>query len=714
MTLTLIRLLLAVALLLPFPVFSQWNREDSLRRELENTDLNLSRRVEVLLQLSDIHLARNPDRSFAYTRQAMELSRSSGDRRLLGLSFRSLGNCYNDRGDHDSAQVWLHRTLELLPEDPLTLYYLGQNEWFNGEEGRCTEYYDRAERSSLASGDYKTLGIVYYSYADYYRYHHEDSLAQRYITASVKLLEKTTSYRDLAMAYNIQAEIYRSRGDYALAMETYIRTATLAYRELDSNRIGYCFSRMGYICYMQNDFERAEIYLVRALEIAEKVRARNLKLFCLKALTDMYSFRVDESRCRYYAGLCLQASHELGDATGEALAYSSLSNLFYRRGEMDSAAVYASLSYRVARENDDYLNMLNALVNQLPLEYDAGNYIRVIQLTSEGIELAQSTETKEHFRNLYEYRYMALEKLGRDKEAFSAFRMFKAYQDSLQNDSVRLSLDRTNLELDYRHKHLQDTLSYIEGIQEERQETALARQRSRYQLLIGGVVVLLFTAIVLIIRRAYRRQKLLNRSLEESNRDKELLLREIHHRVKNSLQMVSSLLSLQRGRNAGDLKEIIDDSQMRINNIAIVHELLYQSTRFRDIDLRQYLDKLIAHILGTYNTSLKPIRVHTHIEALRIDLDKSVPLALVLNEVLTNSVKYAFAGRTEGDIYVNCQRKGGSIELEVSDNGVGLPGLSTGMQGIGIQLIQGLARQLNGRAEWHNRNGCFFVFSFPG
>lgn len=706
--------LLLTGLLILIGGNAQMTSIDSLEKVL-NKGIQKNEQVKVLVELSGLYLARNPDKAFEYSQAAVAIAQQLNDLYLLGSSYRSLGNCYSDKGNYDSCALYLKITLKYIPDDPFTYFLLGQNEWFNGDDLNSIQYYKLGEKASIKKIDLKTLAIIYYSYGEYYRYLQEDSLAQNYISLSLKILEKSTLYGDLAMAYNIQAEIYRSNGEYLKALNNYIEAAKIAYQMLDSNRIGYCLSRMGHIYCIQDEFKLAEIYLVKSLDIAEKIKSQNLELFCLKALIDMYSELGNEKKCKFYSYQCMSLGQQVGDPTTEAMAYSCLSTLFYIISQKDSAQIYADKAYFCAKKNMDYINILNAILSKLPLEFEDKKYASVILLTKEGIALAKLTVTLEPLIDLYKYQYKSYEKMGKNGDAFVSYKNFKMFEDSLHNTDISIEVKKSQLEIGYQDKHLADTLIYIENEQNTRQEILLRKQESEYFLAISVIIAVLLSVIILLVWTTSIKRKKLNLSLVESNNDKALLLKEIHHRVKNSLQIVSSLLNLQKNQIVEkNFDELINESQNRINNIAIVHELLYQSSSFNRINLQQYVDKLTRHILETFNDEKKKIEIKTIIENIEISLDKSVPLALIINEIITNAVKYAFIGKQDGIIEIYAKKIGDKIEIRISDNGIGIPDetLKEVKSGIGFTLIQGFINQLKGNLAYKNKNGVFFVFSF--
>jgi PAS domain S-box-containing protein len=182
---------------------------------------------------------------------------------------------------------------------------------------------------------------------------------------------------------------------------------------------------------------------------------------------------------------------------------------------------------------------------------------------------------------------------------------------------------------------------------------------------------------------------------------KELLLREVHHRVKNNLQVISSLLSLQLG-SAGDspAAKVLRDTQNRVHAIALVHDLLHASTEQARIDLREYLGALTSHVLTSWDTG-----VSLSLEAqpgLSLPLEAAVPCGLIINELITNSLKHAFP-TGQGAITVGAARDGAVVELLVRDDGVGMKeGTSPGL---GLELLATLSRQLKGTLAFERQGG---------
>jgi len=201
-----------------------------------------------------------------------------------------------------------------------------------------------------------------------------------------------------------------------------------------------------------------------------------------------------------------------------------------------------------------------------------------------------------------------------------------------------------------------------------------------------------------------------------SLKEKEVLLREVHHRVKNNLQIVSSLLSLQAcGGKAADGQNILTDAQNRIRSLALIHERLYASGDMSEVNMADYLGKLAAQLSSTYVRPPAKVVVSTDIENVRMNIDTAIPCGLLVNELVANSLKHAFPEDRSGQVTVRLRMLGGEgYELSVEDNGIGFPeGLDFAKtETLGCQLINNLAAQLDGTVELLRQGGTKFTIRF--
>jgi len=206
-------------------------------------------------------------------------------------------------------------------------------------------------------------------------------------------------------------------------------------------------------------------------------------------------------------------------------------------------------------------------------------------------------------------------------------------------------------------------------------------------------------------------------ALRSSLSEKEVLLKEVHHRVKNNLQVVTSLLSLQALRFEDPLlAAAFQDSQARVRAMALVHEKLYRSKDLCRIDFASYLSELTIFLIQAYSPKHLSVTPDIHCEEFFLSVDSAIPCGLILNELVTNSLKHAFAGRTTGIIRPHAWTENDHAVLCVRDNGVGLPpGFDVNQADtLGLQLVTNLSRQLHGGLEVETGpQGTAFTIRFP-
>jgi len=211
-------------------------------------------------------------------------------------------------------------------------------------------------------------------------------------------------------------------------------------------------------------------------------------------------------------------------------------------------------------------------------------------------------------------------------------------------------------------------------------------------------------------------RKLAQEQIQASLEEKVVLLKEIHHRVKNNLQIISSLLSLQSSYiEEPQTQAILQECQNRVSSMALIHEQLYESENFAKIDFAEYIHNLIANLSSSYETYECIIEWKINIDNIFLDLDEAIPCALIINELVSNSLKYAFPKRDRGEIIINFrQLDENSLCLTIKDNGIGIPqdldldNTNT----LGLQLVKALTEQLQGNLVLNRNQGTEFKILF--
>lgn len=236
------------------------------------------------------------------------------------------------------------------------------------------------------------------------------------------------------------------------------------------------------------------------------------------------------------------------------------------------------------------------------------------------------------------------------------------------------------------------------------------------------VALLCCTGLVYAYLKHIKSQRLVTqqkRVIESACNEKDVLLKEVHHRVKNNLQILSSLLSLQIKNTANtSVIEALKEGKSRVKAMALIHEQLYQRHDLSVIAMQDYIKSLATNLRAEYKKGKHPIRITIDAEGTEVDLDQAIPLGLILNELLSNAFKYAFPNPEEkGEIYIHLQKGGKQHHFEYTDNGVGLPkDIETRIDAaMGIRLMNRLVQQLHSQLHLDKTTrGVRFWFTFNG
>ena len=224
------------------------------------------------------------------------------------------------------------------------------------------------------------------------------------------------------------------------------------------------------------------------------------------------------------------------------------------------------------------------------------------------------------------------------------------------------------------------------------------------------------TERTLDLTRAKEQIELQTEELRNSLEEKEVLIREVHHRVKNNLQVITSLLNLQSFRvRDPDTKALFKECHDRINSMTMIHERLYQSDDLTEIDLANYLENISVELARSYNADRRHIRLNVNVEDVRLGLDQAIPSGLIVNELVSNALKHAFPNQSSGEIDIIFSKSDSTYTLSVSDNGKGLPASFSvsDTPSLGMKLVHALTQKLKGTLTVQSKNLTRIQIAFP-
>ncbi|MEX2573157.1 MAG: PAS domain S-box protein [Balneolaceae bacterium] len=229
-------------------------------------------------------------------------------------------------------------------------------------------------------------------------------------------------------------------------------------------------------------------------------------------------------------------------------------------------------------------------------------------------------------------------------------------------------------------------------------------------VVVGGKIIAIFNTFVDITDRKKAEEKVI-RSL----REKEILLAEIHHRVKNNLAVIIALLELQSNKTKDDnARKVLKDSQSRINSMALIHEKLYQNENLGEIQFDLYIEELLNVISSSHLSNDRKVKININADSIPLTITQAIPCGLLLNEIVTNSLKHAFPHNGSGEINISFKRLDNRIKYTVADNGIGLPGdfMKNKSRSLGMTLINTFSKQLEADLYIDTENGTRFDLIF--
>ena len=652
---------------------NNFDRVKALKKRLSESREDTSK-VRLLAELMQAHLYFSTAQGLTYRQQAIDLAENLHWIKGIALVKEAAGRLYWGMADGKAAvkdhldALDLYRRLQDKKAISRVSRYLGQ--------------------------DYMDNGI----YPE----------AKIHLDEALKTAEEINDKRLQAAAYDIFSAFYNARTNSVEAAK-----ASYAYLKIieeihDTASLGGALGNLGENLIASGNLAEGHKYLVRSLQIAERKNNAIEMQMANMALGEYNRTIGNLEAAKDYFIKTRDLAKSAGDHRGVGYAYSLIGNVYRQMGKYNEALK----QYLLAIENSDQqipsARVLDVYAHIGFVYTMLGNYkpakAAFLKVGNPYNPPGTAILRLDYFKGVYKLDSAT----ANWEDAFKHYKFFVALQDSNFNKETLRTLvaSQTQYEADKNQ-------ASIKAVQEKKDlviQAESGRQRNiRNAAFIGLGTVLLFLILLYNQRNRIAREKKRSDYLVQ---EKELLLREIHHRVKNNLEVVSSLLSLQSAQISDlDTKEAMLESQNRVQSIGIVHQKLYQGTNLGAIEMKDYFMNLSESILDSFGAEGR-INVVCNMENLEVDIDTAVPLGLIVNELLTNTFKYAYPNGQKGNVIITLQRLvPGKLNLEFSDDGVGKSAVTQGT-GFGSQLILLLTQQLDGTMREDTANGTSIFFEF--
>jgi two-component sensor histidine kinase len=715
---------------LPLNSCAQYSHEaDSMILLLENTPANTSR-IDLLNQLS--RQLRRTDHVLAaqYLQEAKQLSESLDLVSYIADCQVTEGMLNTAKGNWTAGREHYLRALELYTsrEDYNMIadaaLKVGITYGVQSDYHKALEYFLQSLEANKNVGDRNRISDNLNNIGHCYKYLGDYELAVEYYNQALALSEEMRDTAGIAMMYNHLGIIYDYQGNYKMALDYYFKSLRLNKQLGITNEIGALHGNIGIIYHYLGDYKLALEHQQKQLKLSLESQDQRGIAAAYYNLGNIYESTGNLAQAIENYQLGLETNETLGEKQGIVNGYFNLGNVYTRKQKYETAMDLHESAIRMSEEigykkgvarssyslghifklTGNHAQALKHLTRSLAISEELG-YPEISRTTA--AELSEICAERKDYRRAYEYHLM-----------------FKTLDDSLSNaDNIK---QITRLEMQYDFDQKQQEIEFEQARERLASQEELKRQKIMRNSFIAGFVLVVLLGFFIL--RSYlqkrRANKLLaeqkeeiqamNERLKESLDEKEVLLKEIHHRVKNNLQIISSLLNLQ-GHNIADesVKEAVKEGQSRVKSMALIHQTLYQSDRLARIGFQNYLEQLVGFLASSYD--VQGIKTSINAYEITLDIDTAIPLGLIVNELVSNAFKYAFDGSDQGTIEVSITdlEKDGYL-LTVADNGKGLPAdldISKS-KSLGLKLVNILTRQLKGRLTVKSENGTIFEISF--
>lgn len=528
-----------------------------------------------------------------------------------------------------------------------------------------------------------------------------------------------------ASCYSLMAGLYQDKGDYDRALHYYLEGLKVAERAGETRMMGTLYNNIasvygsaGYIP------QQALEYYNKALQQATKLNNNAFAGLITGNMAGEYLRDGKKDSAELLAQRSLDYASQSGTHGYEyAVALTNVGDIYRQLNKTNEAESYLKEAIAIQDSLKRPINVLGPIAILCNLYLQQNNIAAAEPFAKRLLNMAIAYNTKPFIREGYKVLSEVAKKRNQPALALQYYEQYSAWSDSVFNDSreqsianvqSRAEMDKHELEVQYETKKKT----------QENKILSLQNYTLRFGVLLGVLAVLLLALVVFLVVRANKLKEKTNRELEEKNKrieqqnkEKDTLMQEIHHRVKNNLQIVSSLLNLQANALTDQAaKDALRESHNRVRSISLIHQKLYMQDDLSAISLEEYVLQLGNHLKHVFNAHQIEITCSVYPPSVKLDMQTSIPLGVILNELITNAIKYAQINRPGGQIHISfTDDLGGLCTLQFTDNGIGMPeGFEVRKSPtLGLRMVNELTRQLQGTLTYSSIPQPTFTITFP-
>ncbi len=499
--------------------------------------------------------------------------------------------------------------------------------------------------------------------------------------------------------------IYKEIGQYEKALEAGFDAMTRLEQRKHDIPLTVCYNTVGSIYVKLKDYTNALAYFSKELQVSDEIKySEGLgQSYTNKGEIFIRLRKYDSALYNLKQAEKIKRQQQDQNALGSTL--NLIGEIYLDLHQWVLADNYFNEAFVIKTASGERTNQVVILRNKAKLQIALLNYKAASQLLSQAEILARETGVLDYIRQILEQKLILYKALKDNTKAYTVAEELMLIKDSLLNKDKAESLIalQTRYETDKKEQHIK--------LLEQDKLVQQAEIKSKQSWIATLIITIVFVIVIaLLLFMGYR--------ISQRNRHKvEMLLKELHHRVKNNLQILSSILSLQSLHlTDADAIQAIKSSESRVNTMALIHKKLYKDESNRTIDIHEYITELSSFLLHSYGYNSQTLQLNITGEGIHIDVDKAIPIGLILNELISNALKYAYPEQANPRLDIHFQLLPSTeLKIELRDNGKGMATSETddGTGSFGLKMVNTLIKELKGKITVAVQPGTAYTLQLP-
>ena len=626
--------------------------------------------------------------------------------------FFEVASIYHAKGDiQREARTWLRLARKM--------------NWYQEKNAEIEAYFDKAIKLYAQAHNIEREAAARTLLADFHYNLDRADLTEKELLKALDLFNQTGSTK-VSDVYFSLSYVNRYRGAYEKSLLYATKCVENAERNNDTSYLDYYYGELALVFDELGRSEDSRHWYRKTLEkrLQQKQDATSIfqtARFLIRQLIKLKKNR--EALALMDSLLMVYPPKEIAERAAAAQNYAYCFDALKRYREAEQYFIDMSAYYRKASFDNETISIANMDIGRFYLQHGQFRKAKAyldIALANRGADRLIDV------RELFKMLFTADSALGNYSAAIKDLQHYQFLNDSIYNE--RKSRQIEELTVQYETQKKEQNIRLLEN-EKRLQKNELTKEQNTKRWILGATL-LLIVIIGLLINYSRLKQRTnqelqvqqnqiekKNASLQNLVAEKEWLVREIHHRVKNNFHMVMGLLGTQAAYlQSEEAIQAVTESQQRIQAMALVHQKLYQSENLSAINMIEYIHELIDYLKESFHTG-HTIRFNLQIDPVKFNVSHCIPLGLILNEAVTNAIKHAFPGKKEGVIDISLKSiVSGHFLLSIKDNGVGFPPAfdPANRASMGMRLMRGLSDDLDATFQVDNNNGTEILLRFTG